>query len=264
MNESKKEFTKAKTELISRLQKLGNNLNKILYKQHYESMNYEKWLLSHQPFHWFAEFYEIINDRKGFDVIIGNPPYVEYPNKKLNYALKNYKLIKCGNLYAFVIEKCSALLSDLGRWSMIIPTSSFSTERMIELRKFITKKSLTWVSFWGNRPGTLFSGAQQNLCIPISVNTNDPVSFSISEMENSSYSLSVNFATPESSIYIFAKAASDKTESISVMLYDNGELLQSKSAYKISDEILINEFIIFSDLRSLATIWFFLFLAEKS
>ena len=60
-------------------------------------------------------------------------------------------------------------------------------------------------------------------------------------MENSSYSLSVKFATPESSIYIFAKAASDKTESISVMLYDNGELLQSKSAYKVSDEILINE-----------------------
>ena len=73
------------------------------------------------------------------------------------------------------------------------------------------------------------------------VDNDDPVSFSISEMENSSYSLSVNFATPESSIYIFAKAASDKTESISVMLYDNGELLQSKSAYKISDEILINE-----------------------
>lgn len=73
------------------------------------------------------------------------------------------------------------------------------------------------------------------------IDNDDPVSFSISETENSSYSLSVKFATPESSIYIFAKAASDSTESISIMLYDNGELLQSKSAYKVEDEILINE-----------------------
>jgi len=73
------------------------------------------------------------------------------------------------------------------------------------------------------------------------VDNDDPVSFSVSEMENSSYSLSIKFATPESSIYIFAKAASDKTESISIMLYDDGELLQSKSAYKITDESLINE-----------------------
>jgi hypothetical protein len=73
------------------------------------------------------------------------------------------------------------------------------------------------------------------------VDNDDPVTFSVSEMKDSSYSLSVNFATPESSIYIFAKAASDSTESISVMLYDNGKLLQSKSAYKVVDEILINE-----------------------
>lgn len=175
--ENKKEFTKAKTELNNRLDNLAGNLNKILYKQHYESMDYEKWLETHQPFHWFAEFYEIINDKNGFDIVIGNPPYVEYPNKKLAYALNNYKLIKCGNLYAYVIEKCTSLLSNLGRWSMIIPTSSFSTERMIELRKFITNKSSTWVSFWGNRPGTLFSGAQQNLCIPIAVKSSEPVSF---------------------------------------------------------------------------------------
>ena len=73
------------------------------------------------------------------------------------------------------------------------------------------------------------------------IDNDDPVTFSVSEMKDSSYSFSVNFATPESSIYIFAKAASDSTESISIMLYDNGELLQSKSAYKVVDEILINE-----------------------
>ncbi len=73
------------------------------------------------------------------------------------------------------------------------------------------------------------------------VDDEDPVTFSVSEMKDSSYTLSVNFVTPESSIYIFAKAASNATESISIMLYDDGKLLQSKSAYKVADENLINE-----------------------
>ena len=38
--------------------------------------DYDKWLKSHQPFHWFVEFYGIMQSG-GFDVIIGNPPYVE-------------------------------------------------------------------------------------------------------------------------------------------------------------------------------------------
>lgn len=73
------------------------------------------------------------------------------------------------------------------------------------------------------------------------IDDDDPVTFSVSEMNNSSYSLSVNFPTPESSIYIFAKASSDNTESISIMLYDDGKLLKSNSAYKVADETLINE-----------------------
>ena len=36
---------------------------------------YGQWRGSHQPFHWFVEFYGIMHDG-GFDVIIGNPPYV--------------------------------------------------------------------------------------------------------------------------------------------------------------------------------------------
>ena len=45
---------------------------------------YQRWLTSHKPFHWFVEFYGIlekdesdVSKKGGFDVIIGNPPYVE-------------------------------------------------------------------------------------------------------------------------------------------------------------------------------------------
>ena len=47
---------------------------------------YASWVKSHQPFHWFAEFYDIMN-RGGFDVVVGNPPYVEYNKVKGDYLV---------------------------------------------------------------------------------------------------------------------------------------------------------------------------------
>ena len=44
---------------------------------------YQEWLKSHQPFHWFVEFYGMMQ-QGGFDVIIGNPPYVEYSKVRRN------------------------------------------------------------------------------------------------------------------------------------------------------------------------------------
>ena len=45
------------------------------------------WKTSHQPFHWFVEFYGIMHGG-GFDVIIGNPPYVEYSKVRESYTLR--------------------------------------------------------------------------------------------------------------------------------------------------------------------------------
>jgi hypothetical protein len=38
------------------------------------SLEYQRWLTSHKPFHWFVDVHGIMRDG-GFDVIIGNPPY---------------------------------------------------------------------------------------------------------------------------------------------------------------------------------------------
>jgi predicted nuclease with TOPRIM domain len=159
--ENKKEFTKAKSELNNRLDKLSGNLNNILYKQHYESVDYEKWLVTHQPFHWFAEFYEIINDKGGFDVVIGNPPYVEYSSVKKIYTITNYKCLKSGNLYAFVIEKCLQFMQVKSRIGMIIQMSAFCTPRMEDFQKVWFKKSAqSYISFFDDRPGKLFDGLE--------------------------------------------------------------------------------------------------------
>ncbi len=47
---------------------------------------FARWKASHGPFHWFVEFFGIMHTG-GFDVIIGNPPYVEYSALKNAYSI---------------------------------------------------------------------------------------------------------------------------------------------------------------------------------
>jgi len=136
--------------------------------------NFKKWRESHQPFHWFIEFYGIIKEG-GFDVIIGNPPYVEYSKVKKEYALRRYKTEQCGNLYAFMVERSMQLLhKSKGTYGMIVPISLPSTPRMSSARALFEENSIiTWCSNFADRPGTLFTGVHQKLSIVISKNHSD-------------------------------------------------------------------------------------------
>ena len=55
-----------------------------------QQKQFDAWKASHQPFHWFAEYYGIVHQRGGFDVIIGNPPYVEYSKVRDEYTIAGY------------------------------------------------------------------------------------------------------------------------------------------------------------------------------
>ncbi|MDN5306342.1 MAG: hypothetical protein PWQ53_1001, partial [Bacteroidota bacterium] len=62
-------FKQAKTDLNSRLALLNDELNHRLYAATAAGsiLAYGDWLASYQPFHWLAEFYEIIQHKGGFD-----------------------------------------------------------------------------------------------------------------------------------------------------------------------------------------------------
>jgi len=161
-NSNKTDFSKAKEELNERLNKLKKELDKILHKQYYEGIEYNKWLETHKPFHWFTEFYEIM-ENGGFDVIIGNPPYVEYSKVRKEYTIRNYETESCGNLYAFVVERSKDILLRYGYISMIVPISIVSSERMSPLRKLIKDKII--YSNFDVYPQKLFENAKQRLTI---------------------------------------------------------------------------------------------------
>ncbi len=166
-------FKEAKKELNTRLATLNDLLNHKMYTAITAGgQPYEAWLDSHQPFHWLAEYYNIIHGNGGFDVIIGNPPYVEY-NKKVNgvavsdiYQLHGYDTLECGNLYAYCIERISKILSPNGKTGMIIPHSSICTDRMDPLYR-IFRRNQGWFSTYDTRPAKLFEGVDQRLLVYI-------------------------------------------------------------------------------------------------
>ena len=173
-------FKRAKHELRERLAQLNDLLNHKMFGAVGTAADYEAWYQSHQPFHWLAEFYEIINGHGGFDVIIGNPPYVEY-NKKVNgvaisdlYKLNGYKTLSCGNLYAYVLERSKVIMQEEGYISMIVPLSGHSTERMSPLvTNFYEKFGLHLhlnLSADAN-PQKLFEGVKFRLVIFIATNS---------------------------------------------------------------------------------------------
>jgi hypothetical protein len=128
---------------------------------------FKSWRENHQPFHWFAEFYGVMREG-GFDVVIGNPPYVEYKDVSQIYSTMGLETQSCGNLFAYTIERSKEVAKRTGQMGMIIPLSAFSTDRMIPLIDDFKKSSVSLhISHFGWRPAKLFDGVNIQLSIVI-------------------------------------------------------------------------------------------------
>ena len=119
---------------------------------------YANWVKSHQPFHWFVEFYGIMS-KGGFDVVVGNPPYVEYRTIKDSYSVRGLMTEKCGNLYAMLMERSITMVKN-GRFGMIVPVSGACTDGFRPLRAFLAGAGDLVVSHFNDRPSRLFDGIE--------------------------------------------------------------------------------------------------------
>jgi hypothetical protein len=159
-----KEFVSAKQTLRERLKALDEELNRYLAGEYGVKLSdktaYANWLKSHQPFHWFVEFYGIMTNG-GFDVIIGNPPWREYAAVKEKYTVKNYRTERSGNLYALCSERSLQLMASHGYFSFIVQLPMVSSSRMVTLRECIKDQcSYLNVIPCDDRPGKLFNGLE--------------------------------------------------------------------------------------------------------
>lgn len=96
-------------------------------------------------------FSEVWREKGGFDVVIGNPPYVllqdEYNDKnalgffKSNYSIASYKI----DLYHLFFEKACSLKNLSGNIIYITPTNYQSNNYSKDLRKFLLKNHLNHI-----------------------------------------------------------------------------------------------------------------------
>ncbi len=92
-----------------------------------------------RPFDWHSAFPEVFA-RGGFDVVIGNPPYVrmEYLKAFKPYLEKTYTVAADrADLYAYFFEKGVRLLKDGGRLGYISSSTFFRTGSGENLRTFL-------------------------------------------------------------------------------------------------------------------------------
>lgn len=105
---------------------------------------------------------------ENYDIIVGNPPYVE-DNKSGLELTERY-----GNIYANVLLNAASHLNPGGSMGFIIPISYSSTPRMKKLRdKLIDIVEEQFILCYADRPDCLFDSVHQKLCILICRNTNE-------------------------------------------------------------------------------------------
>src|SRR6266481_3455982 len=167
------DFSKAKGELLQHISALRKELDGHLAGDYGIRKNdregFDAWRRSHHPFHWFVEFYGIMRNG-GFEVIIGNPPYVEYSKVRGEYTIRNYATESCANLYNYVTERSTHLLKKHGWLGLIIPLGAFSTARMEPFQNFACSQYQTlYLSFFSGdaHPSVLFDGVKYRLAIII-------------------------------------------------------------------------------------------------
>jgi hypothetical protein len=151
-----REFAAAKQDLRGRLSKLGDELDRYLAGEYGvdpgKTEAYNQWRESHQPFHWIAEFYGTLR-RGGFDVIIGNPPYLEKSKIGGHSSVKGLRTLPCRDIYAWMVERALSLRNETGQLGLIIPVSVASSRSFDVLRDVISANStLLWMAHIANRP----------------------------------------------------------------------------------------------------------------
>ena len=162
-------FANAKLELRKQLDQLRGELDYCMareYGKDSDTAAYEEWRESHQPFHWFVEFYGIMQ-KGGFDVIIGNPPYLE--TREVPYTTRNFICENSRAIHAMCVERSLALCVGNGSVSMIVPLALVSTQRMTILQRLLEHGRNCWYSNFSWRPGKLFDTVNRALTIFVSI-----------------------------------------------------------------------------------------------
>lgn len=182
---SKKEkaaWNKKVEDLTTETKKLETEIEEIKANKIYEN-----------AFEWRFEFPEVLNDEGdfvGFDVVIGNPPYVSskdfgkilFDYIKFKYETSQYQL----DLYIAFIESGIGLLRENGIISYITPNSWLKNIMFSKLREFVLKNISLNVIFPNIK--NVFDEASVDSLIFIATKRNESSNIEVFEIKNTQIS----------------------------------------------------------------------------
>lgn len=147
------------TEIIN-LTSFGEKIDKLLIDRHKKAVDALSKLeterddikankIFENAFEWRFEFPEVLNDDGdfvGFDVVIGNPPYVNFRDIKnaeeKKYYLSKYKIAEYQtDLFILFIEKAFEILKKKGEFGFIIPNSITNNLKNSSARRHILENT---------------------------------------------------------------------------------------------------------------------------
>ena len=146
-------------------------------KKKYEE---KKKTIYQNAFEWRFEFPEVLDDNGyfvGFDLIIGNPPYIRQERIRniKNYLQSHYKVFNSmSDLLTYFIELSYNLLHEKGHFSFIISNKFAKAEYGDKLRSFLLKNT-TLLNYINFSEISVFDEATVDTCI---------ISYSKNKIEN--------------------------------------------------------------------------------
>lgn len=165
-------LVETKKQLASRLSELNSLFNHFIHTQTAKNKKYEKWLNATKPFHWLVEFYHIMHNKGGFDVIIGNPPYINKNTIDYNITADQFE---CPDIYGYIIHRIPNLLTEKSKHGFIVMHNLAFSSKFKKTRQTLRKnyKNL-WYSFYSRIPSGLFSGnCRVRNCIYMAANSTE-------------------------------------------------------------------------------------------
>lgn len=95
----------------------------------------------------------------GFDVVIGNPPYIAADQAASHCPSWQFVTADCPDVYAWVLERSAGLVRDGGRTGMIVPLSLAFSEHFASCRRLLfATYGENWFSSFARIPSALFAG----------------------------------------------------------------------------------------------------------
>jgi hypothetical protein len=215
--EAKREKEKAK--IVQEINKLNAELEEIKNNKIYIN-----------AFEWRFEFPEVLDDSGefvGFDVVLGNPPYIrqeELATFKPHFQTVFETFAGTADIYVYFVERGMSILRPGGQFSYILPNKWMRAGYGDKLRQFVKRHRIEGISDFGDLP--VFEEATTYPCI---------FEMSRAEARTTFPAATINTLTFEHSLseYIRSNAFSVGLESLS----DSGWTLSNQGVQQLLDKL---------------------------